>query len=948
MKRTRGLAFGLLSVLIALALLASCGDDSSKTTPDKGPTPDIGVADQAPEPDGENPDGTLPDLPMNPDVAGDTTPDIPLPDLGPDGPPADAAVDICSKAKTLTLTGGKGTVSDEILKTDTNNDIEIPASGCVGKKTQGAEHFYSVTLTAGKTYKITLDPNLGTGATINYNAALYLSTDCTSMGATCVAGADANNNDIPEVILFAPTTTGTYYIGVDSQYTPGSSYSYGKYDLTVEEVVAPANATCAKAQVVSFSGGKASVSGDTSTAANEFGSDIKCGSSPLDGGQVYYEVAIPAGQALKMTLEPQFSAYLVVFTKGANCDKAVIDSDCASGVTGALFESVSSGSTKTFLFNPSTAGTYVVAVDSNGAVGTFTLDFELITPPANAKCSSPQTVNFVNDKATVSGDTTDAPNQFGNQVTCGSTVYKYNGRQLYYKVSIPTGKALKWTLNPKFDADLLIFSDTCTVATINTDCGSDGATGDYEAVYENSPETGYLSPTTAGDYIIAVDGSYAADFGGFQLDLELVTKPANDVCASAKPLTLSGGKVTETGTTALSADEFATVKCGKTTAFTGPQLYYQVNLTSGKNYKVSVTPSGFEAVLYAFPKTTGCTAAAIDTACANNVADVNSTGETEALLLKPTATEDWIIVVDSDSSTSSSGDFTLKVEEATAPGNATCATAQAVTFASGKATVTGDTTLAADEFSTLKCGFSTTTFEGSQVYYKVAIPANNGLKLTLTPEFNAYMVLFAEGANCQETAIETDCASGTAGDKLGTVDANDTSTYHFTPGTPGNYLIAVDSTDVDYWGAFKLDLELGAKPANDTCAAATPLTFSGNTATATGDSTFATSSVALTSSSCVGYQSPGHDLFYSVQLQLNTKYTFTLTPDSGFDSMLYVFTDCQNPESSCVAGDDNVGDGKVETFDFTPTTAGTYYIAVDSFYSTDPSAFGTFTLEVKK
>ena len=63
----------------------------------------------------------------------------------------------------------------------------------------------------------------------------------------------------------------------------------------------------------------------------------------------------------------------------------------------------------------------IVAVDSTGSSGTFQLDLELFTVPAHSKCSGAQAVTFTSGTASISDDTTNAPNQFGKTIDCGGS-----------------------------------------------------------------------------------------------------------------------------------------------------------------------------------------------------------------------------------------------------------------------------------------------------------------------------------------------------------------------------------------------------------------------------------------------------------------------------------------------------------------------------------------------
>ncbi|HEY5926173.1 MAG TPA: PPC domain-containing protein [Kofleriaceae bacterium] len=138
-------------------------------------------------------------------------------------------------------------------------------------------------------------------------------------------------------------------------------------------------------------------------------------------------------------------------------------------------------------------------------------------------------------------------------------------------------------------------------------------------------------------------------------------------------------------------------------------------------------------------------------------------------------------------------------------------------------------------------------------------------------------------------------------------------------------------------------------PTNDTCATATALTLGtpvmGNTAG--GGRNY---NMGLEGATCTDFPQPGSDVAYSVALTAGQVVTVTLSGvQATYDAAVALVgpgapTICDAmPITTCVAGADAMFDGQNETFMFTVVTAGTYYVIVDS-YST--SEAGSFTLTV--
>jgi len=658
----------MLALSLALALGSGCSDDNG--TPDKG-VPDQYVTDTTvdaePLPDGEVPDLPVvnpeagPDLPVTPDLppVEASVPDLPVIDMGPDGT-GTVTNDKCSTPEVLTLVSGTVTKTGDT--TNATNEFSTDVD-CGETSFDGPQVYYKVSLTAAKTYKVTMTPTGWDGALYGFLAA----TSCagTDIDTACTGHAsDKIGSGAGETILLKPTANEDWIIAVDG-WTSSAS---GPFTLQIEEVAAPTNDVCSSPKVLTFTGTSLTEAGDTTLALPEFGTNVDCGSYSMDGNQLYYKVPLTAGKTYKASLTPDstWDGGLYAFVASTTCDYTAINTAC----TGYYADDYGNGKDEVVVVAPTTTEDWIFVVDSyySSDAGSFTLTIEEVTQPVNSTCAAAEVVTFVSDKATITGDTTVAPNEYTTQIDCGGFT-DYDGNQVYFKVTIPTGKALKMALTPKFSAYAIVFqAASCgTVASINTDCGSSGATGGkYGSVSSGTTGSAVFNPTAGGDYIIAVDASSASSFGSFTGDLELITPPSNTVCSAPTVLTLASGTVSTTSDTTLATNEFGTdIECGTGYSLDGPQLYFQVNLVATKSYTLTLTPdSGFDAALYAFPAATGCaTGAAIETACASYGSDSATGGGVETVSISSVSTTaDWIIGVDSYTS-SEYGGFTLKIDE---------------------------------------------------------------------------------------------------------------------------------------------------------------------------------------------------------------------------------------------------------------------------------------------
>lgn len=920
MRRKNTSSF-FLAVLIFT--LSACSDDG-------------GVLDTGPSEAGLDKGADLaPDLgaDLGPDLAPDLGVDLAIPDKGPDlyfSPDAVPQVpgSKCAAPVAVKLTPGKATTLTGNTTNALNQFSQTIKCG-TGYDFDGQQIYYKMTLQAGSIYKFVATPS-------NWDVALYLFADTTCTAATIntqceTAVIDAVGENMKETLYFAPSVTGTYILAVDSY----SATKGGAFTLVIQDFKLTANSLCNKATKVVFTGTKVTVNGDTSkNVLNQFGTKVSCdGSSSLAGPQLYYTVNLTANKPYKFTLKPTFNAYMYIFPSASCGTSTKINTACQSkGASGATTGEVKLGSTQSFLFQPTTTGDYVLAVDSTSVTqsGSFTLDFEEAALPTNDLCTKPKPLTLMYGKATVADDSTLATSNV-NLVSTNCTKTATIGPDLFYSVTVSAGKSYKVSVatDKSYDPALYVFT-TCTSVAGTCVAGLDtGFAGETEMVK--------FTATSNATYLIGVDTRYKAgdaySTGQFNLTVEEFIKPPNAVCSKPQNVTLTAGKATLTSDTFYASDEYSGLKCGSSLTFDGPQLYYRVSLAANQKYLATITPaSTYDAALYAFPATTSCNQSAVEAACKGHVADRGSKGVAENLVISPTSSQSWDIVADSWDP-KSYGTFTLQLEQLIKPAHDSCFNAKTLQFApsSKKITETGHTYAATNTIGLAATGCSKNLTAAPEVFYKVTLQKNKAYKIRLDGAgYNEALYLFSSCSSAASTCV--------AGADLTTAGAEE---ILFSPTATLNYYIGVDGRGATDMGPFTLTVE----EVISACDVVKNLTFNtSGVATTTGDTTGGSNTVNLTKTSCMSKTSPGYDKIYSVSLAASKTYTVTLTPGTSFDPMLYVFTTCTHPEKSCIKGIDTAGNGSKEIISITTTTAGTYYIAVDSTATTKA---GTFTLEVK-
>jgi len=143
-----------------------------------------------------------------------------------------------------------------------------------------------------------------------------------------------------------------------------------------------------------------------------------------------------------------------------------------------------------------------------------------------------------------------------------------------------------------------------------------------------------------------------------------------------------------------------------------------------------------------------------------------------------------------------------------------------------------------------------------------------------------------------------------------------------------------------------IELPPPASP-NDTCASATPISIGGSTI---GTTVGAHADYDSGLEGCTGFAQAGADVAYKIILTSSQTITMQLsTSDVTFDASISLLGPgtaavCNSIPITCLAGVDEAGFGGTESFTYSATASGTYYVVVDSYY-TSPSG-GAFTLKV--
>ena len=214
-----------------------------------------------------------------------------------------------------------------------------------------------------------------------------------------------------------------------------------------------------------------------------------------------------------------------------------------------------------------------------------------------------------------------------------------------------------------------------------------------------------------------------------------------------------------------------------------------------------------------------------------------------------------------------------------------------------------------------------------------------------TPAITATYFVELDGSFDSNLYIVTDC-----GDVNGTCVAGDEDVGSTNPEellikleAGVTYYIIADgwSNSSSQHGAYTLTIEA----VGDTCASAHPVnsmpfSFQGSTVDATDQYSY-------TAGQCPpetgGWGSGSKDEVFTFTPAVNA--TFEIILDAGFDSNLYVITDCSDAGGSCVAGDEDPGTAAAEELILDLTAGVTYYIIVDGYSGASQQGVYTLTIE---
>lgn len=472
--------------------------------------------------------------------------------------------------------------------------------------------YYRIPLESGSVYQLRLTSGLRREFFI-FGDSCVQEEVAAACGSEGVSGAIARGYaGSTRSLFFSPPTSGAYHVGVSGPRGPSAPFT-----LQVNRLAPASNDRCADAEEIILSqGGAATVTGNTGAGARDEFPELQCtGSSPLDGPQLYYRVALTAGTTYRVALSPEFKAFHYIFSS-VGCEEASIVVDCKSGgATGDAPLLEWGNESREIYFTPQTSGPHVITVDSPDDRGAFTLRVETFAAAVNGACQSAAPITLSGGKAVIEGNTAMIANEFPG-LLCGWTDSRLAGSQVYYTLDVEGHKLYEFRLNPTFTASLVLFPSVsaCQQELVEAACSTSGGGSVKSFIFPSNSAVLRYQPVADGLLYVSVDGVTPETRGSFQLEVRERATPAGAHCETPQVVELDSAVTTIQGDLALVPADDLEAHCGLLPISGGGQLYYKVLLMEGQTYTFRVSPT-FDAMIYAFPAATPCELEQINEAC---------------------------------------------------------------------------------------------------------------------------------------------------------------------------------------------------------------------------------------------------------------------------------------------------------------------------------------------
>ncbi|MFY9309144.1 MAG: T9SS type A sorting domain-containing protein [Bacteroidia bacterium] len=823
----------------------------------------------------------------------------------------------CAGATTLTVYGPTcgGTTTGNVAGA-TQSIAAISCNGTTGSANDDVWYKFVATAT---THDVTVQGSASFNAVVDMHQ-----NNCSGPNVGC---ADSTGNGGKEIIHATGLTIGTTYFVRVYDYGSGfPSTTTFTICVTTPGTEPPANDECADAVSLTVYGPTCG----SATSGTVLGATQSVAAAPCTGtadDDVWYSFVATA-TAHNITVVGSTGLNAVVNLRSGAC----------TGTNLVCEDSALTGGTEVLNATGLTIGTtYYVRVYDFGSTapstGAFTICVTTPAPstPVNDNCSGATalTVYGTTCGGATTGDVANATQSIA-AISCNSWTGTANDDVWYSFVATSTTHDITVVGSTSFDAVIDLRSGACTGT--NIDCADTSFTGGTEVVHASGL-------TVGNTYLVRVYhyGSSIPATTTFTICVTTPTPstPVNDNCSGATTLTVYGpscGGVTN-GTVGGATQSSTAITCNSLTGSSEDDVWYKFVATATSHDVTVVGSTSMNAVVEILSGACpGTNVSCADATLAGGTEVINATGLTVGNTY-------YVRVYDFGNTAPTTTAFTICVTtpSTSIPPNNECSAAAPLTVYGPTCggTTTGDINGATQSVAPITCNGLTGTTAADVWYSFVATGTSHTITVDGSDSLNA--VIDVRSGACSGTNI--DCANSTTNGGIETVNATGLTVgatyyvrvYHYGTTSPATTTFTICVTTPSTNG-----------PANDECAAATPLTVYGATCggTTSGDVANATQSIAaITCGGATG--TADDDVWYSF-VATDTTHIVTVVGSSGFDAVIDLRSgSCNGTNLSCADASFN---GGTETLTADSLVVGnTYYVRVYHYSSSVPSTT-TFTI----
>ncbi len=711
-------------------------------------------------------------------------------------------------------------------------------------------------------------------------------------------------------VQVTPTMTTTYTL-----YAHGSG-SDAMATVTVTVNAAPPQVASFNASPASINAGGQSTLTWTTQNATSVVIDNGVGTQPVNGSAVvnptqptqYTLTAMgPGGMAsaqVSVSVSPVGTPQVMTFTATPQQIMPGAQSTLSWQVTNATSVTIDHGVgsrpvTGTVNVAPATSTTYTLTAVGAGGTTTAQVTIMVISTVGDT-CAD---AFVISQSGTFTGNTLTATNDYQDSNAC--TGYRSSGPDVVYRVTLQAGDRLQASLSPgtpSWDTSIYLVTSCANVAQ-SCVAGEDNG----------NPEQIDYTTAASGDYFLIVDG-FAGAGGAFSLTVTLTAAPiANDTCASAIDVTAGG---VFTGDTTNATNDYTPIASGLggCTGYSanGNDVAYRVSLQAGERLQASLD-AAWDASLYLVENCTNVSGTCVDG---------DDSGNPETVDFTALSARTYFLIADGYGT--AHGPFSLSVViSPPVSGGDTCA--QPVVIPQGGGSFQSTTAGLANDYDppTSCTGYAAS---GPDQAYQITLAAGDVVEVLA--EFDAAVdgSVYAV-TNCGNLSS---CVAGADAALTGEPEL-----LRFVAQTAGPHYVIVDAYDANESGPHDLTV---AQYTAETCADAAPLLIGTESYTTQGK----VNDYSPNSGGCTGYAASGPDRVYEILMFAGEQLRVQAT-SSGFDSSLYLVSNCADINGSCIAGSDSSVGGVEEIAPVFQQSA-VYRVIVDGFNGA--SGTGNLTAEI--